>query len=309
MKLAFLYAGQGSQKVGMGEDLKQAYPLFRETFSLVDPTGRLTSLCQGDLETLSQTQNTQPVMVAFGVALTAVLQSNGFTPSYVAGLSLGEYTALACSQVFSPLQAVELVAFRGEAMAKGVVGRESKMVAVLGLEAEKLQQACSQASTVGVVEIANYNCPAQLVMGGDSLAVDKASELAKELGARRIMPLNVSGPFHTSLMAGAGQALEQRFQSETFGIPQIPVIFNTTAKPLAESESIPQLLVKQVQSSVYFQDSVSYMVAQGVDTFVEIGPGKVLTGFVKKIAPNVACYPIEDVASLESTLNLLTSQV
>lgn len=142
-------------------------------------------------------------------------------------------------------------------------------------------------------------------MGGDSLAVDKASQVAKELGARRIMPLNVSGPFHTSLMAGAGEALEKKFQEVSFQAPEIPVIFNATAKPLREGEKISDLLVKQVQSSVFFEDSIRYMLAQGVDTLVEIGPGKVLSGFVKKIDNSVKTFSIEDVETLEAALSVL----
>lgn len=308
MKLGFIYAGQGSQKVAMGEDLWEAFPAYRQAFEAMDPTGRLRALCGGDLETLSQTQNTQPCMVAFGLALTALLGEKGLEPAYALGLSLGEYSALACAGVFSPSQAVELVAFRGEVMAQGVAGRDCKMAAVLGLEAEKLQQACDQAAALGVVEIANYNCPGQLVLGGDSPAVDKAGEIAKELGARRILPLKVSGPFHTSLMSSAGQALQEKFRDLSFGAPHIPVVFNATARPLQPGETIPDLLVRQVQSSVYFQDSIRYLLQEGVDTLVEIGPGKVLSGFVKKIQPEIPCYAVEDVASLELTLQALNGQ-
>lgn len=306
MQLGLLYAGQGSQALNMGKDLYENYPIYAQTMDEVDPTGDYRKLMFGeDLEALSQTQNTQPCMVAMAVSLTALLAEKGIRPAMTAGLSLGEYSALACSGVFSPKTAVELVAFRGKAMTEAAQGIDSAMTAVLALDAEKLQEACDKAREFGVVEIANYNCPGQLVMGGEKLAVEKASEFAKELGAKRCLPLKVSGPFHTSLMKKAGDALAEKFQSIQFNPQQIPVIFNSTAKPLAPGETIPDLLEKQVQSSVYFQDSIAYMVEQGVDTFVEIGPGKVLSGFVKKINPDVTIIHIENTETLEQALGLL----
>ncbi len=306
MQLGFLYAGQGSQALGMGKDLYENHPIYAKTMEEVDPTGEYRKLMFGeDLEALSQTQNTQPCMVAMAVSLTALLEEKGIRPTMTAGLSLGEYSALACSGVFSPKTAVELVAFRGKAMCDAAKGVDSAMVAVLGLSVEKLQEACHKAQEFGVVEIANYNCPAQLVMGGEAKAVEKASEFAKELGAKRCLPLKVSGPFHTSLMKKAGDALEERFKTIDFGQLEIPVIFNSTAKPLVAGENIPDLLVKQVQSSVYFEDSIRYMIEQGIDTFVELGSGKVLSGFVKKISGDVTILNIENQETLEKALTML----
>ncbi|MFI3254662.1 MAG: ACP S-malonyltransferase [Eubacteriales bacterium] len=306
MEIGFLYAGQGSQCLGMGKDLYDRYPSFAKTLEEVDPTKKYRNFMFGeDLELLSQTENTQPCMVAFAVAMTALLQEKGIKPRLCAGLSLGEYSALACSKVFSPLTAVETVAFRGNAMAEAAKGLDCAMVAVLGLSIEKLKEACEAASSLGVVEIANYNCPNQLVMGGEAKAVALAGEKAKELGAKRCLPLKVSGPFHTSLMKPAGDALREKFQSLDFGAMTVPVVFNATAKPLGSGETIPSLLEKQVQSSVYFEDSIRYMLAEGIDTFIEIGPGKVLSGFVKKIDSSVGILSVENVETLENTLKML----
>lgn len=306
MKLGMIYAGQGSQALGMGRDLYEQSTTYAQVLESVDPTGEYRALMFGEnLELLSQTKNTQPCMVAMAVALTAVLKEKGIAPSFTAGLSLGEYSALACSGVLEPNTAVDLVAFRGKVMTEAAAGKDCCMYAVLQLSQEALEEACAKARALGVVEIANYNCPNQLVMGGERLAVEEAVKLATEAGARRCMPLAVSGPFHTSLMKPAGDALGEKFQSVHFGEMEIPVVFNATGKPLQAGESIPQLLEAQVQSAVYFEQSLRYMIAQGVDTFVEIGPGKVLSGFLKKIDGTVPCYGIDSVESLELALEKL----
>ena len=178
------------------------------------------------------------------------------------------------------------------------------MMAVLNLDRAPLQEACKEASDLGCVVIANYNCPGQLVIGGEKAAVEKAAALAKEKGARRCLPLKVSGPFHTPLMAPAGEALKQHFESIEFAAPQIPVIFNCLGDVKPEGVSIPELLVKQVQSSVYMEDSIRRMAAMGVDAIVEIGPGKALTGFVRKTVPEMAVYTIETVADVENLVKL-----
>lgn len=303
MKLAFVYAGQGSQKVGMGKDLYENYPVYKEVFDSVDQNGTLKKLCfEGPMEELSDTRNTQPCMVAFAAAVTKQLNEEGIYPDMAAGLSLGEYSALCASGVFSPQTAVEIVAFRGKAMADAVKDIPCMMAAVLNLDRQVLQDICREASAIGTVEIANYNCPGQLVISGEKEAVEKASEMAKAAGAKRCIPLQVSGPFHTSLMKPAGLALAERFKDISFEKMNFPVIFNATASPIQEDETIPKLLEKQVQSSVYFEDTVIYMEKQGIDTIIEIGPGKVLSGFIRKITDSIKTYAIEDSESLRNVI-------
>lgn len=301
MSLAFLYAGQGSQHPGMGADLYEAHPAFRAVLDAagVDFDLKTTMFTDPD-GVLNLTEYTQPCMVAFAAGMTALLAERGIVPDYAAGLSLGEYSALQCARVFTAPQAISLAAFRGKAMAAAAAGRPCGMTAVLGLDREKLQEACRQAAGAGVVEIANYNCPGQLVIGGEQAAVDKAAALAKELGAKRCLPLKVSGPFHTSLLAPAGDALREKFRETAFGAMRIPVLFNCLGREMGPEDTIPALLGKQVQTSVYMEDTIRRLAELGVDTIVEIGPGKALIGFVKKTAPAIKTYAVETCADLDA---------
>ena len=307
MKLGFLYAGQGSQHPGMGADL-YADPVFRTAFDRAAERVDfdLKEVCFTDQQgVLNQTQYTQPCMVAFAVAMTALLKHRGIVPSAAAGLSLGEYSALHAAGVLDAETVTELVAFRGKAMEQAAAGKPSSMMAILGLDRKPLQEACSSASALGCVVIANYNCPGQLVIGGEQAAVAQAAALAKEAGARRCMPLKVSGPFHTPLMAPAGAALEERFRTVTFAQPQIPVVFNCLGDVKPEDTTVPELLVRQVQSSVYMEDSIRRMAALGMDALIEIGPGRVLSGFVKKATPQLPVYAVETAEDVEQLTQLL----
>ena len=301
MSLAFLYAGQGSQHPGMGADLYEAHPAFRAVLDAagVDFDLKTTMFTDPD-GVLNLTEYTQPCMVAFAAGMTALLAERGIVPDYAAGLSLGEYSALQCAGVFTAPQAISLAAFRGKAMAAAAAGRPCGMTAVLGLDREKLQEACRQAAGAGVVEIANYNCPGLLVIGGELAAVDQAAALAKELGAKRCLPLKVSGPFHTSLLAPAGDALREKFKETAFGAMRIPVLFNCLGREMGPEDTIPALLEKQVQTSVYMEDTIRRLAELGVDTIVEIGPGKALIGFVKKTAPAIKTYAVETCADLDA---------
>lgn len=330
MKLGFLYAGQGSQKVGMGMDFYKSYPSYRK---IIDSADKLNYCTDNETKTeneaeedntkllsvkdisftdiygiLNQTRYTQPCMVAFAVGVTTILRENGVFPAATLGLSLGEYSALHGADVLDGQTAISLVSFRGEVMEQAAHGIDSAMVAVLGLERQPLQQACEVASELGVVQIANYNCPGQLVIGGEAIAVRRAAELAKEAGARRCLPLNVSGPFHTSLLSAAGDRLAEKCKEITFATPKVPVLFNCLGGENSENIPIATLLERQVQSSVYLEDCIRAMDKLGVDAMVEIGPGHVLSGFVRKILPEMKVYPLEDVNDLKWLLETLEQE-
>ena len=298
--IAFVYAGQGSQKVGMGRDLYEAYPAFRAVFDSAPVDFDLKSLCfEGPEERLNRTRYTQPCLLAFAIGVTRLLYDRGIRPQAAAGLSLGEYSALYAAGVLDEKTAIKTVSLRGRAMEEAAGNLSCGMTAVLGLEREKLESACREAAALGTVQVCNYNCPGQLVISGGKTAVDRAGELAKELGAKRCMPLRVSGPFHTALMAPAGEALAAHFRTTALRPMDFPVYFNCKGGPMAPGETIPELLVRQVQSGVLWEDTIRAMERDGVDTVVEIGPGKTLSGFFRKTAPGIRTYSIETAADLE----------
>lgn len=297
MKLGFIYAGQGTQYVGMGqsfyendEDCKNLLDNVKLDFDLKD------IMFNSEEKTISTTRFTQPAMVAVANMATLLLKKNGITPDYVCGLSLGEYSALSASGVFDPETAIQVVRERGLAMEKAAEGVESAMMAILGLERELLLDIC--AGCDGYASIANYNCPGQLVIAGEKKAVEEAGQKALDHGARRAVPLNTSGPFHTKLLKDASTRLHEVFKDVTFHEMNVPVIFNCTGKEL-EDCSVQEMLEKQVMSPVYFEDSIRTMINNGVDTIIEIGPGKVLSGFVRKIDRKIKTYQVEDMDSLQ----------
>ena len=306
MATAFLYAGQGSQHAGMGSDLYEAYPAFSavidEAAEAVDFDLK-TLMFEGPDDQLSLTEYTQPCMVAFACGVTAILREQGIEPDYVAGLSLGEYSALAAAGVFDARKAVELAAFRGAAMASAAAGRDTAMISILGLDRETVESvvaaAAADAAEGTTVEVSNYNCPGQIVIAGDRAPVEAAAAAAKEAGARRCIPLKVSGPFHTSLLRPAGDALRERLSGLELGEMRVPVLFNTLGHEMGEGDDIVSLLERQVQSSVRMEDTICRLVELGVDRIIEIGPGKVLSGLVRKTAKEISCTPVETVEDLQ----------
>jgi len=297
-KTAFLFAGQGAQYLGMGRDLYDHYPIVKET---IDQASQvlgydLRHLIDREEEKLNQTRYTQPAILATSVAIYRLLQEKGYQPDMVAGLSLGEYSALVASGALDFEDAVALVAKRGAYMEEA-----AKMVAVLNTPVEVIEEVCRKASELGVVTPANYNTPAQIVIGGEVVAVDRAVELLQEAGAKRLIPLKVSGPFHTALLELASQKLAETLAQVSFSDFTCPLVGNTEAAVM-QKEDIAQLLTRQVKEPVRFYESIAVMQEAGVTNFIEIGPGKVLSGFVKKIDKTAKLANVEDQASLETLL-------
>lgn len=323
MKLAFMYAGQGAQKVGMGKDFYEEYDEFKNCIDncCLDFDIKETMFEDSDGK-INITRYTQPCMAAFAAGVTDILKKEGITPDVCAGLSLGEYSALYCAGVFSTNQFIDLVAFRGKVMDEAAKGIECKMSAVLGMESDVLSKLCDKVCEEDpsmYVTVSNYNCKGQYVVCGDEKAVEKVEALAKENGAKRCLPLKVSGPFHTKFMESASIALKDKFESIEIDIDGkvmnlsdvksvnllCPVVFNTTAKELADDENIAALLEKQVKSSIYMEDTIKYLKNQGVTTVVEIGPGKVISGFIKKTEPDIISYNVETVQDLKKIIEVL----
>ena len=302
-KTAFLFAGQGAQYLGMGRDLYDHYPIVKET---IDQASQvldydLRHLIDTEEEKLNQTRYTQPAILATSVAIYRLLQEKGYQSDMVAGLSLGEYSALVASGALDFEDAVALVAKRGAYMEEAAPDGSGKMVAVLNTPVEVIEEACQKASELGVVTPANYNTPAQIVIGGEVVAVDRAVELLQEAGAKRLIPLKVSGPFHTALLEPASQKLAETLAQVSVSDFTCPLVGNTEAAVM-QKEDIAQLLTRQVKEPVRFYESIAVMQEAGVTNFIEIGPGKVLSGFVKKIDKTAKLANVEDQASLEALL-------
>ena len=292
MSLAFVYAGQGSQKVGMGADFYDEFPGVREVF---DAVPHIREICFTDSQgLLSQTKYTQPCMVTFAVAITDLLKAHGIIPEMVAGLSLGEYSALYAAEVFDAKTVISLIEYRGTIMQESTQGIDCRMVAILGADISIVEQAIGQVE--GIADIANINCTGQIVIGGETEAVNQAADIAKSLGAKKCIPLNVSGPFHTRMMQEAAELLKVRLDETKIGDMKIPVVFNISGGFLTD---IKHALAMQIKSPVQFEKTIRTMQESGVDTVIEIGPGKVLSGFIKKTAPEIKVLSIETRSDFE----------
>lgn len=309
MKIAFIFSGQGSQYIGMGKELYDNIPSCKKIYDKANEVlgfDLKELIFNGDKEDLNITENTQPAILTTSIAILQAIKDKGINPDIVAGLSLGEYSALVASEALDFETAVSLVKKRGRFMQEAVPQGIGLMVAVIGLDENKIKKTLKVASEKGVVEIANYNTNNQIVIGGEKQAVEFASELLKECGARRVIPLKVSGPFHTSLLNEASIKLKNEFKNIHFNDPKIKTITNVTADFIENGSEIKNLLINQVKSSVRWSETIERMIDEGIDTFIEIGPLKTLSSFVREISKEkkatVKIFNVEDLKSLNKTL-------
>ena len=305
--LAFLFPGQGSQKVGMGLELSQEYPTARAVFDEADANlnRKLSQLCfEGPAEALKQTENTQLAILTCSVAALRVLDEHGIVPKAVAGHSLGEYSALVAADVLTFSDALKLVEYRAQVMAEASQRQDCTMAAILGLDEATLQDLCEAASSVGVVQIGNYNCPGQLIVSGDTAAVERVMDSAKDAGARRCLRLEVSGAFHSALMAPAQEQLQTVINDFRFNDPSIQVAANVTGDFVQTADEVRRLLIAQVTSAVQWEKSTRTIAAAGISHFVEVGPGTVLSGMVRRTLPEAICLNVGDAKSLDKVRDI-----
>lgn len=300
-KTAFIFPGQGAQKAGMGKDFYDRFETARQVF---DDASKwlgldMKALCFEENDKLDLTEYTQAALVTTCLAMEKVVEEQGLHPDVTAGLSLGEYCAIEAAGGMRLKDAIVTVRKRGILMEQAVPAGQGSMAAVLGLDAAAIE---AVTGTIEGVSIANYNCPGQIVITGGKEAVEEAAEKLKEAGAKRVLPLNVSGPFHSAMLEDAGKELAEVLRSVELSELKIPYVTNVTAEYVEDSAQIRDILAKQISSSVRWQQSVENMIASGVDTFVEIGPGKTLAGFMRKINRNVKVYNIQTVEDVEKVI-------
>ena len=312
MKLGFVFPGQGAQTVGMGKDL---YESFEEVRKIYDKAKEVTGIDVAKLtfesteEELSQTKNTQIAILTMSLGILEVLKKNGIDASYSAGLSLGEYAALIYSNIISLEDGLRIIQKRGEYMQSLVPEGSWAMAAVIGLPDEEVERICKEEIKNGFIVPANYNCPGQVAVSGDKVAITELLEKGKELGARKVVELKTSGPFHTEKLKAASDKLREELDKIEINKDFTKKVFkNLDAKEYTKEDDIKNILAKHVMSPVRFSKSVENMINQGVDTFIEIGPGKVLSGFIRKINKEVKVLNIQDKESLENTLKILKDE-
>ena len=307
-KIAFIYPGQGSQAVGMGESFlsdSKSLEFFKQADEVLS-VNLSQMMLEGPQEHLTLTYHAQPALLTVSSMITERLNRAGIFPDYTAGHSLGEYSALVASGVLPFEKAVDIVHKRGLFMNEAVPAGEGAMAAILGMDSVELEKVTNEVTdSVGVVQLANLNCPGQIVISGTKAGVDRACVLAKERGAKRAIPLDVSGPFHSELMRPASQALSKVLSEAFLEDAKVPVITNVTAKSETHASQIQELLVRQLYSPVLWEQSVREMIDLGVTVFVEIGPGKVLSGLVKKIDRSAVTLPVYDLATFEKAVEEL----
>ena len=303
-KIAFIFPGQGSQYVGMGKDFYETFPCAKEMIDLAEKVSGIPmkELLFEENENINITKYTQIAMLADELAIWSVLREKGVESAVNAGLSLGEYAALVASGVMTPEDAFRVVTKRGEFMQEAVP-TGGAMTAVLGADTAVIENICEE--TEGIVSIANYNCPGQIVITGEQKAVDTAAAALKEAGAKRCTPLNVSGPFHSAMLLPAGEKLAAELEQVEIHKIAVPYITNVTADYVTDSSQVKELLKKQISSSVRWQQSVERMITDGVEAFIEIGPKKSLCGFMKRIDKTVPAYHVDKVTDLESVLEVI----